>query len=311
MRGAFTRALTELAEQESRIVLLTGDLGYMALERFADKFPDRFFNMGVAEQNMVGVATGLAEAGFIPFVYSIGTFASLRPYEFIRNGPILHQLPVRIVGVGGGFEYSHAGPTHHSLEDVGVMRLLSGMTVIVPADHEQTRTAILASWNVLGPVYYRLGKDDKSTIPDLQGRFELGRAQHVREGDDLLLITMGSVTNEVTAAATTLASQGFSCTVVVVASLAPAPVSDLIAVLSRFSVALTIEAHSVVGGLGSLVSEIVAEHGIDCRVVRCGVRSTPNGRSGGLSYLHHIHGLSSEALVKAAFEMLRASEVSR
>src|SRR6266487_4056106 len=310
MRGAFTKAVTELAQRDPRIVLLTGDLGYMALEPFADAFPDRFFNVGVAEQNMIGLATGLAEAGFIPFAYSIATFATLRPYEFIRNGPILHQLPVRIVGIGGGFEYGHAGPTHHNLEDAGVMRLHPGMTVISPADHEQTRTAILASWNVPGPVYYRLGKDDKTIIPGLQGRFELGRAQRIREGDDLLFITMGSVTSEVTAAATTLAAQGVACTVIVVASLNPAPVADLIAALSRFSAVLTVEAHYVVGGVGSLVSEIVAEYGIDCQVVRCGVRTTPTGLSGGLSFLLHTHGLSSAALVETANRMLRVNEIS-
>src|SRR4051812_22287055 len=119
MRAAFLRTLTELAARDERIVLLTGDLGFAAIEPFKDTFPERFFNVGVAEQNMIGIATGLAEAGFLPFAYSIATFAVLRPFEFIRNGPIMHDLPVRIVGVGGGFEYGHAGPTHHALEDVG------------------------------------------------------------------------------------------------------------------------------------------------------------------------------------------------
>src|SRR6478672_10951046 len=135
MRAAFARTLTELAERDPRVLLLTGDLGYMALEPFADAHPERFFNVGVAEQNMVGIATGLAEAGFVPFVYSITTFATLRPYEFIRNAPVLHDLPVRIAGVGGGFEYGHAGHTHHGLEDVGVTRLQPGLTVVAPADH--------------------------------------------------------------------------------------------------------------------------------------------------------------------------------
>ena len=112
MRNTFINTLTELAEQDSRIVLLTGDLGFMVLEPFAQKLPRQFFNVGVAEQNMVGIATGMAEAGFIPFVYSIVNFATLRPYEFIRNGPILHQFPVRIVGVGGGIEYGNNGATH-------------------------------------------------------------------------------------------------------------------------------------------------------------------------------------------------------
>src|SRR3954468_8868154 len=156
--------MTELAAQDERILLLTGDLGFMALEPFSERHPKRFFNAGVAEQNMVGLATGLAAVGFIPFVYSIATFASLRPYEFIRNGPILHQLPVRIVGVGGGFEYGTAGPTHHGLEDIGVMRLQPGLTVVAPADHLQAREVFMQTWNLPGPVYYRIGKDDKTVI---------------------------------------------------------------------------------------------------------------------------------------------------
>src|SRR5438093_3574694 len=141
MRRAFVNTLVELAESDPRILLLTGDLGYLALEPFSERFPDRFFNVGVAEQNMVGLATGLAEAGFIPFVYSIVTFASLRPYEFIRNGPILHQLPVRIVGVGGGFEYGPQGATHHGLEHVGVMRVQPGIAATARADYAQLACA--------------------------------------------------------------------------------------------------------------------------------------------------------------------------
>jgi transketolase len=311
LRGEFLQTLAELAEKDPRIVLLTGDLGYMAIEPFAETFPDRFFNMGVAEQNMVGVATGLAEAGFIPFAYSIVTFAALRPYEFIRNGPILHQLPVRIVGVGGGFEYGHAGPTHHGLEDVALMRAQPGLTVVAPADHEQARNAILKTWDLPGPIYYRIGKDDKTIVPGLGGRFELGRAQVIYEGRDLLIIAMGSVANEAAAAARALAERGIQCTLIIVASLNPAPVDELAQALSRFRVALTVEAHYINGGVGSLVSEIVAEHGLGCKVVRCGVRTTPSGVSGSQAFLHHAHGISSEALIEAALRELQAREVMR
>jgi transketolase len=311
MRGAFARTLAELAAGDARILLLTGDLGYMALEPFADRFPERFFNVGVAEQNMVGLATGLAEAGFLPFIYSIATFASLRAYEFIRNGPILHSLPVRVIGVGGGFEYAHAGATHYGLEDIGVMRIQPGMTVIAPADHEQAVAALRSTWDAPGPVYYRLGKDDKTIVEGLRGRFDLGRAQVIREGDDLLMISMGSITSEVVAAAEALARQGINCTVMVVASLTPAPVDDLAEALARFSVALTVEAHYVVGGVGSLVSEVVAEQGLDCRVVRCGVRTTPEGVVGSQQFLHRMHGLTSEALQDTALQALQLREVAR
>jgi len=302
MRNAFIRILVELAERDPRILLLTGDLGYMVLEPFSNKFPGRFFNVGVAEENMMGLATGLAEAGFIPFVYSIVPFAVLRPYEFIRNGPILHQFPVRIVGIGGGMEYGNNGASHYGLEDIGVMRVQPGITVIAPADHEQARTAFLASWDLPGPVYYRLGKDDKTIVPGLRGRFGLGRTQTIREGSDLLIITMGSVASEVTSAAEALAARGILCMVVVVACLNPVPVDDLAAVLKHFPLVLTVEAHYVVGGVGSLVAEVIAERGLHCRVVRCGIKTTPDGISGSEPYLKNVYGLSSERLVSTALE---------
>lgn len=305
MRTAFTKTLVELAEQDPRILLLTGDLGYMVLEPFSERFPDRFFNVGVAEQNMMGLATGMAEAGFLSFVYSIVTFASMRAYEFIRNGPVLHQFPVRIVGVGGGFEYGQNGPTHYGLEDVGLMRIQPGITVIAPADHEQARAAFLATWDLPGPIYYRLGKDDKTTVPGLGGRFELGRIQLIRDGADLLIIVMGSVANEVASAAAALASQGIACTVAVVACVHPAPVDDLAALVARFPLVLAVEAHYEVGGVGSLVSEVIAEQGLGCRVVRCGVRTLPNGISGSQGYLYGVHGLSSNALVETALRELQ------
>ena len=304
MRATFARILSELAEKDDRIVLLTGDLGFTVLEPFRDKFPNRFFNMGVAEQNMVGVATGMAEAGMVPFCYSIGTFASLRPFEFIRNGPVLHNLPVRVIGLGAGFEYGTAGPTHYSLEDIGIMRTQPGLTVIAPADFEQAGAALHASWDLPGPVYYRIGKDEKSTMPGLKGGFELGRAQTVRKGDDLLIFTCGPISLDVAEAADDLAKDGIAATVVVVASISPVPENDLVESLSRHRVALTVETHSVTGGLGSLVAEVIADHGIGTRLVRLGVRAGSKGRSGSPAHMHARHGLDKAGIVKAARSLL-------
>jgi transketolase len=299
MRGAFVRTLSEIAAEDPRVLLLTGDLGYMALEPFSERFPDRFLNVGVAEQNMVGTATGLAEAGFIPFVYSIVTFATLRPYEFIRNGPVWHGLPVRIVGVGGGFEYGPQGQSHHGLEDVGVMRVQPGITVIAPADHRQMSSALRATWNLPGPVYYRIGKDDRTEVPGLDGRFALGRAEVVRSGDDVAIVTSGSVASEAAAAADALAARGVRATVLVVASVQPAPSDDLVAALRRVPLVLSVEAHYLNGGLGSLVAETVAEHGLGCRLMRRGVRTGSAGVSGSQRWLHEVHGLSATALEDA------------
>lgn len=306
MRGTFARTLAELADHDPRILLLTGDLGYMALEPFAEKFPNRFFNVGVAEQNMVGLATGLAEAGFIPFVYSIATFATLRPYEFIRNGPIQHQLPVRIVGVGGGFEYGQNGLSHYGLEDVAVMRAQPGIMVIAPTDYEQARNSLLATWDLPGPIYYRLGKDDKTIVPGLAGRFELGRVQRIGEGTDLIIVAMGSIANEAVAAMKDLSARGVACTVLVLASVTPAPVEDLTTILARFRLAISIEAHYIYGGVGSLVAEVIAEGDLNCRLVRCGVRSLPNGVAGSQRYMNQVNGISSEALVETALQALHS-----
>ena len=308
MRGTFVHTLAELAESDPRVVLLTADLGFTVVEPFAQRFPGRFFNVGVAEQNMVGIATGLADAGYVPYVYSIASFATLRPYEFIRNGPVHQRLPVRVVGVGGGFDYGTNGPSHHALEDLALMRVQPGMTVLAPADFEQARAALLAAHTLPGAVYFRLGKDDSSRVAGLAGRFRLGRAESLGSGGDLLLVTTGSIARNAAAAAEALAARGVDTTVLVVASISPPPTDDLADALERFDAAVTIEAHYVTGGLGSLVCEVAAEHGLPCRVVRCGVRELEAGRSGSEAYLNETHGLSVEKLVATCTALVSVPE---
>jgi transketolase len=278
----------------------------MALEPFSEAFPGRFFNVGVAEQNMVGLATGLAEAGMVPFVYSIAPFATLRPYEFIRNGPLLHRLPVRVVGIGGGLAYGPNGMSHYAVEDVAVMRVQPNMTVIVPADRLQAREALLATAAVPGPIYFRLGKDDATVVPGLDGAFELGRVQRVRGGPDAAIIAMGPIAAEAVAAAELLAGKGLDCAVSVVAGVSPAPIEDLAVLLSGYRLAVTVEVHYVTGGLGSLVSEVIAERGLGVRLLRQGVRSMPDGLVGGQRYMERSFGLSAEQLAAAVVQELAA-----
>jgi transketolase len=305
MRKAFIQTLVELAKNDPRIMLLTGDLGFMVVEPFAEQFPDRFINVGVAEQNLVGVATGLAEAGFIPFVYSIVTFAVLRSYEFFRNGPVFHQLPVRLVGIGGGIEYSSNGATHWGLEDIGVLRVQPGLQIIIPADSDQARTAIKATWNLPGPVYYRFCKNDAAIIPRLNGKFEVDRLQIVREGDDVLFLTVGNIVSEALTAAEDLSTHNVQAAVGIISSLNPAPTLDLIRILQHYSVVVTVEAHFINGGLGSLIAEIIAEHQINIRLVRCGVNEVPDGISGSQKYMYKKYGISWETLAKTALSEIK------
>lgn len=298
MRKAFAATLVELAVRDERIVLLTGDLGYTVLEPFADRFPDRFYNVGVAEQNMVGLATGLAEAGFVPFCYSIATFGTLRPYEFVRNGPLAHDLPVRIVGVGGGFDYGENGLTHYALEDVALMRAQPRMTVLAPADDQQAAAAVRVTAEVSGPAYLRVARAGPS-IAGLGGRFRLGRLETIGSGADVVLVGLGGAAAEAVEAATALEAEGLSATVAVVSSFNPSPTEDLAELLAAVPLAVSVEAHYVTGGLGSFVAETIAEAGLDCRLVRCGVRTMPTGESGSREYLQEQHGLSPAAIVRA------------
>jgi transketolase len=304
MRKAFSKAMIALAEADERIILMTGDLGFMVLEEFQQKFPSRFFNVGVAEANMVGLATGLASCGYIPYCYSIATFASMRPYEQLRNGPILHNLPVRIVGVGGGYEYGSGGFTHHALEDLAITRVQPGLGVIAPADPLQAEKAIRETYDMAGPIYFRIGKNDNYKIPNLDGRFKLGRCETVREGPDLLIVSLGSITVEAVAAAERLSEEGIEPTVTVVSSLRPAPVKDLAELLSRFKLAVTVEEHYLDGGLGSLVAEVEAEQNSGCRIMRCGVKRKPTGICGSEEFLRDANDLSCEVLTQTILRKL-------
>jgi transketolase len=293
-------SLCRAAAADERVLLLTGDLGFMALEPFRESFPSHFFNVGVAEQNMIGIATGLADAGFIPYAYSIASFASLRPFEFIRNGPVLHHLPVRIVGMGMGFEYGHAGPSHYALEDVCVMRTLPGLTVVIPADAAQTRTAVMQTKALPEPVYYSLGKDDHAVVPGLNGKFELGRIQTVRSGSDLAIVTMGSIAMEAVAAADELAGYGVQATVAIVSNFNPDPVDDLGALLAGVPHVISVEAQAISGGLGALLGQVIATRGLPCRLWPLAVRIPPDGFSGSQRDCWRRHSLDRSAIVSCA-----------
>jgi transketolase len=303
VRHAFFKELEELASRDPRIVLLTGDIGFSILEPFARRFPGRFINAGVAEQNMVGVATGIAEAGLVPFVYSIGPFAVLRPFEFIRNGPVLQRLRVRIVAAGGGVEYGAAGPTHHLVEDLALMRTQRELAVVVPADCAQAAAALRATWDMDGPVYYRISRNSTPPIPGLDGRFSLDGVATVRPGCDVLLLALGPPARACLETADVLASRGVSAAVDIAASLTPALVQSLSARIASFRLVAAVEPHHIDGGLGSAIAELIAEQGLPCRLVRRGFASAA-GSPGSQDFLEKLHGLSSTALADAVLRHL-------
>src|SRR5262245_18544344 len=249
---------------------------------------------------MAGVAAGLALTGFVPFVYSIATFSSMRCYEQVRNGAVLHRLPVRVVGIGGGFAYGHAGPTHHALEDLALARVQPGMTTIAPGDPDQTRTIVRACLERPGPVYLRVGKGNNPPLPGLDGRFALDRPELLRPGRDLLFLATGGIAHEALTAAERLAAGGASAAVALTAHLPLTAGPALVDLMGEYPVVATVEEGFVTGGLGSFVAETIARHGLRCRLLTAGVRRTFSPVGGSESYLRRRHGLDAESLAELA-----------
>lgn len=263
MRSAFIDALTQAAADDPRIWLLTGDLGFSVLEPFRARFPRRFVNVGVAEQNLTGIAAGLASCGKIVFTYSIANFPTLRCVEQIRNDVCYNELPVKIVSVGGGFAYGPQGYTHHGLEDLAILRTLPGMAVLAPGDPVEARLAVRAVCEWPGPCYLRLGKAREPVVHTAPPPFEIGRAILVRDGADLtFLSTGGMLPYAVETAAHLAVAEKIEVRVLSMHTLKPLDEAAVLAAAGETGGVVTVEEHSVTGGLGSAVADVLAQAGI-------------------------------------------------
>ncbi len=300
MRTAFISELLELAEENPRIWLLTADLGFSALEPFAERFPDRFVNVGVAEQNMIGVAAGLAHSGKIVFTYSIGNFATLRCLEQIRNDLCYHRMNVKVVAVGAGFAYGPQGYTHHVVEDLAIMRTLPGMTTLCPSDPLEARWITHQSVLRPGPCYLRLGKAGEQNLRD-PGSFtppaSLGEPIQLVQGKDAQLFGTGSLLKNALVAAETLKSKGIELGVWSVACLNPLDESLIFKAIEGQKVVFTLEEHSVQGGLGGRFAEALSGQRNPPVLARFGVEHTPPDVYGDQEHLRQWAGLDPDSLV--------------
>lgn len=298
MRTAFIRTLIELARADGRIFLLVGDLGYSVVEPFAEEFPDRFVNVGVAEQNMTGVAAGLALTGKVVFTYSIGNFPTMRCLEQIRNDVCYHNASVKIVAVGGGLAYGALGVTHHATEDVAVMRALPNMTVVAPGDPAEAALATRALSRLSGPAYLRLGKAGEPPVHRAPPDFKIGRALLVREGKDVTLIATGGMLHDTFQAATALSQQGIQARVLSMHTIKPVDTAAILTAARETGTILAVEEHNVIGGLGSAVAEVLAESGtLPVNFRRLGIGDTFCSRVGSQQCLREAHHLSVDHIV--------------
>jgi transketolase len=299
MRDAFFAALTEAAERDERIWALTGDLGIGLFEEFARVAPGRYLNVGIAEQALVGIAAGLAYAGQRPIAYSIAPFLTARAHEQVRVDVAISSANVTLVGVGGGVAYGYLGPTHHGTEDLAVMRALPGMTVLAPGDPGEAHAATLAALELDAPVYLRLGKNGE---PNLLRRwpFTIGPAVPVRVGDDVTLATTGAMLGEVLEAAQLLAERGIRASVLHFPTLKPFDAESICSAAARTGLVVSVEEHTIAGGLGSAVAEALAEEGVAARLVRLGLRDEFAHAVGSREYLLEHYGLNAASIARRA-----------
>jgi transketolase len=291
MRTAFVETLCAVAERDERVWLLTADLGYSVLEPFRDRFPGRYTNVGVAEQNLIGIAAGLARCGKVVFVYSIANFPTLRCLEQIRNDVCYHEGNVKIVAVGGGFTYAAQGYTHHGIEDLAILRTLPGMTVVAPADPVEARLATRALAAHPGPCYLRLGKAREPVVHATEPDFALGRAITLRPGRDVTLVSTGGMLGECLLVAERLRGQGIEARVVSMHTLKPLDAEAVLRAARETGGIVTAEEHSVTGGLGSAVADVLAESGVHCGFFRkFGVPDEPYHRVGSQEYMRGLCG---------------------
>ncbi len=304
MRKTFINTLVELARKDDRIFLITPDIGYSVLEVFMNEFPERFLNVGVAEQNAVGIAAGMALNGMIPYVYTINPFVCMRPFEQIRVDVAYMNTNVRIVGVGAGFSYGSAGATHHSIEDIAIMRALPNMTVVCPGDPWEVNEAIKASVDYEGPMFFRLGKQGEPVINNPKSKFKIGKATTVKSGKDLHIITTSNTLEIGNQVCELLKSKKKNASLVSMHTMKPFDVRMIQSLLKTKKPIFTIEEHNIIGGLGSAVSEVIAESGFNPRFKRFGVNDQFSHYVGGHDYIRGKFGITREKIARQILKMI-------
>lgn len=306
MRDAFTRALQRLAAEDKNLLLVTGDLGFGVLKPFWETYPDQFINAGIAEQAMTSLAAGLAREGKTVLTYSIGNFPTLRCLEQIRNDCAYHDANVKIVCVGGGFVYGSLGMSHHATEDMAILRALPQVTVFTPGDPAEVEAVVPVMVHTPGTCYLRLGRGGEPTLHTAPiENYRLGQGLTLRTGTDIALLSAGGILTQTVSAAEKLAERGISAEVVSFPTLKPIDRELILSLGQRFKHLITVEEHTIIGGLGGAVCETLAEEGCPCRVHRMGMPDVYSCIVGTQQYLRQHYGMDDEAIAAKAEEILK------
>jgi transketolase len=302
-RQGYADALIELAAYLPQLVVLDADVAKATKTvDFQAAYPDRFFNCGVQEQNMLSVAAGLSLEGLLPFASTFGVFATCRAGDQMRNSIAYPRVNVKIGATHCGISTGGDGASHQSIEDIAIARSFPNMTVLVPGDYEEAKQATIAAAHYNGPVYLRFGRDVYPVVNEIHGEFKIGKARKLQEGSDLTIITTGIMVSEGLAAAKTLAEQGFSIRVLHFATIKPLDEAAIVSAAMETKGIVTAEEHSIIGGLGEAVAGVVAEN-FPCPVKRVGVMDV-FGESGECQELLDKYGLRASNIVVKALDIL-------
>lgn len=306
MRNAFADEITKLGAEDPRVVLLSGDIGNKLFDQFKSAAGPRFLNCGVAEANMMGVAAGMAMSGLRPVIYTITPFTTTRCLEQIRVDACYHRAPIVIVGTGAGMSYAELGPTHHSCEDIGLLRMLPEMTVLAPCDAVEVRLGLRAAIDHDGPVYMRIGKKGEPVVHKSRPDFRIGHAITIRTGDDVALISTGNMISPVLEAAERLAAEGISARVENFHTIKPLDRERLAELFSRYSLVASVEEHSRLGGLGGSIAEWLAEQdNRNGRLMSFGTDDVFMHEVGSQDYARRKFGLTGESIATRVLAKLR------
>lgn len=306
MRTAAVERISELAENDPRIFLITADLGFGVLTEFAGRFPDQYLNVGVAEQNMTGVATGMALEGYTVFTYSIANFPTIRCLEQVRNDVCYHNVNVNIIAVGGGLSYGSLGYTHHATEDLSIMRSLPGLVVMAPGDRWEAAESVSALVEKNGPGYLRLDKQGAEVTGGRNRVFQLGKMRRLRDGGDVTLISTGGILSESLKAVEALERQGVSCRLLSAPTVKPLDREEILKAAAETRLIVTIEENTVEAGFGSAVAEVLLEsETVHQRLLRIGLKDDFHSIIGSQEHLRARLGLDGAGIAEKTLQRLK------
>lgn len=305
MRTAYLDTLYDLASKDNRIYALISDNGAIVYDRFRKNFEEQYLNLGISEENMLGIAAGMANCGKIPFAYTIGAFLAYRALEFIRNDICLQNMNVKIVGTGAGMRYSALGPTHHSTEDIGCLRSLPNLVIFSPASPMEVAKATQAAYEYNGPVYMRLGTNREQEIYEEDYSFEMGKGITLYGGEDITVIGTGNILSEVIRAREILLKKGISVRIINMHTLKPIDKEIIVEALCETKGIVTVEDHNIIGGLGSAVAEVIAESGKGSPFIRVGLADHFAVGYGTYEDMRRQNKVVAEEIVLKCLEILR------